>query len=87
MKFQVKAQKRTDNRLVHMVVAAVDAQQAMRYVKARHKNLHRISLAITNADVPADADFIEVQHYLSAKQYLKMRKQRGDSAIPSMIIN
>ena len=86
MKFQIKARKHTNNEEVVIVLEAADAQQAMRYVKAAYKNLYKVSLGIVNADVPSDVEFTTVQHFLSAKQYLKMRKDRGDVAIPVMFV-
>ena len=82
MKFQVTASYRNTNQAALFTVEASDAAQAMRFCRGYYKQLHRFSLKPVSESVVVDIDFPTVQHFVSVKQYRKIREQRGSSQFP-----
>jgi hypothetical protein len=87
MKIEIKARHRSNSSAQnHFIVQAADKRQALRFCKSYFTHLCQFHAQEVDATADADVDFPTVSHHLSAKQWLKIREERGDEAIPSMEI-
>ncbi len=67
---------------VEFTLQAADETQARVFCKKMYKGLRNLQLTEFNDALQVDFDFVSVSHFLSVKQYRKVRSCRGESQFP-----
>ena len=67
---------------VEFTLQAADTAQARVFCKKMYKGLRNLQLQELNDALKVDFDFVEVSHFLSVKQYRRVRSCRNSVQFP-----
>ena len=85
MKVQVTGINKNTSSKESFVIEVADLTQAHRYCK-QMLCLEGARITKCSDTMKVDIDFIDIQQYLSVRQYRRIRKQRGGSQFPVLMV-